>query len=425
MNVLLIDESTRRMQILRRFLARILPDVAVAEYDVDQRGPPPEGFDWSEFDVVVLNQELGMGEVGVEWIEKYRGEPAFPPVVLIANELAPKLLSSASKAGASTLLPRDDLTPEMLAEAVQNATGLPKRPAMQGGEPARAPGGPDVQVIERILGANQDSSSAGYRFMRLIGQGPMSRVYLAERARDRQSVVLKLLDGTLAEDDESVQRQIHEASLVAGIRSPYVVRIFEQGVSDRYGFIAMEFFAKGDLKQRLERGISMKTAFVHFLHLMRGLHAIHRAGIVHRDLKPANIMFRDNEALGIADFGAPCKIDGAAPDGALPGTPAYMSPEQISGAPADHRSDLYSAGILLYEMLARKRPFVADTFSAIATQHLYGEPPPLPREAHGFEPIYRRLLAKDPADRFQSAAEVITELKSLIRPPRTSDTAFG
>lgn len=152
---------------------------------------------------------------------------------------------------------------------------------------------------------------------------------------------------------------------------------------------------------------------------MRGLDVIHRAGIIHRDLKPANIMFRANDELAIADFGISKRVDATTQltqAGSLLGTPAYMSPEQISAQPADHRSDLYSAGVILHEMLTGVRPFIADSFTALAMQHLHNDPPPLPPEAKAFETVYRKLLAKDPALRYQSAAEVVAVLKSMIRP---------
>jgi eukaryotic-like serine/threonine-protein kinase len=421
MNVLLVDESKRRMQIMRRFLAKAMPDIAVTEYDVDQRGPPPHAFDWSEYDVALLNVELGTGGTGIEWLEKYRSAPNFPPAILVANQLDAKLMSSALQAGASTILPQRDLTPELLGDAVRTALSTPRATPAGNSPTSTLDGGrsgSDVEVVAQILREKNDVGGAGYRFIRLIGQGAMSRVYLAERMHDNLTVVLKLLDGTLASDEESIQRLIREASLVSGIDSPYVVKIFEQGFTNKYGFIAMEFFAKGDLKQRLERKISIKTAFMYFLHLMRGLEVVHKEGIVHRDLKPANIMFRASEELAIADFGISKRMDATTQltqVGSLLGTPAYMSPEQISAQPADHRADLYSAGVILYEMLVGQRPFIADSFTGLAMQHLSKEPPPLPEESRAFESIYRRLLAKDPDVRYQHASEVVAALMSMVK----------
>ncbi|MSR14304.1 MAG: response regulator transcription factor [Gammaproteobacteria bacterium] len=129
MNVLLIDESKRRMQIVRRFVAKAIPEIAVTEYDVDQRGLPPPAFDWSEYDVAILNQDLGAAGTGIAWLEKYRREPRYPPAILIANPLDPKLMVEALQAGASTILPQRDLTPELLGEAVRNALAAPRHSA--------------------------------------------------------------------------------------------------------------------------------------------------------------------------------------------------------------------------------------------------------------------------------------------------------
>ena len=422
MNVLLIDESKRRMQIIRRFLAKAIPDIAVTEYDIDQNGLPPPSFDWLEYDVTIVNQELRAEGTGTALLEKYRLEPNFPPAILVANQLGPKLMVEALQAGASTILPQRDLTPDLLGDAVRKAIATPRPSGPPLTSTLERHSGSDVDIVKQILRDTPDSGAEDYRFIRLIGQGAMSRVYLAERASTKETVVLKLLDGTLASDEESIQRLIREASLVSGLNSPYVVKIFEQGFTNKYGFIAMEFFAKGDMKQRLERRrLTTKTAFIYFLNLMRGLDVIHTAGIVHRDLKPANIMFRANDELAIADFGISKRMDATTQltqVGTMLGTPAYMSPEQISAQSVDHRADLYSAGIMLYEMLVGRRPFIADSFTGIAMQHLNSEPPALPIEARAFEPIYRRLLAKEPDDRYQKAADVVAALTSMIKPRR-------
>jgi len=146
MNTLLIDESKRRMQIVRRFLAKAIPDVAVTEYDVDQRGLPPHAFDWSEYDVAIINQELGVGGTGVAWLEKYRGAANFPAVVLIANQLDAKLMQSALEAGAATVLPQRDLTPDLIGDAVKKAFEEPRRATRDGDRTFG--GGDDLEVVK-------------------------------------------------------------------------------------------------------------------------------------------------------------------------------------------------------------------------------------------------------------------------------------
>ena len=224
------------------------------------------------------------------------------------------------------------------------------------------------------------------------------------------------MDGTLTNDSEVVQRFIQEATLVSGLESLHVVKVYEQGFTEQYGYMAMEYFSRGDLKQRIELGVSYEDAINYLLHISYGLQAIHEVGIIHRDLKPANIMFRADDHLAIADFGISKRIDSNSDltaVGSLLGTPYYMSPEQVRTEPADHRSDLYSAGIIFYEMLTGEKPFHADSLTGIALKHVNEEPPSLPDAVNHVDPIFKRLVAKAPAARYQNAAELVAVLETL------------
>src|SRR5690606_5954066 len=154
--------------------------------------------------------------------------------------------------------------------------------------------------------------------------------------------------------------------------------------------IAMEFFSRGDLKQRMELRLPPELAVIYMTHIAYGLDAIHKIGVVHRDLKPANIMFRGDDSLALADFGISKKLD--APSelttlGQILGTPHYMSPEQGERKSIDQRSDLYSAGILFYALLTRKKPYTATTPAALIYQHVYAPVPELPAEFSKYQEI--------------------------------------
>ena len=184
---------------------------------------------------------------------------------------------------------------------------------------------------------------------------------------------------------------------------------------DDYAFIAMEFFSRGDLKQRMELKITAQIAFNYMTHIAYGLNAIHKAGIIHRDLKPANIMFRGDDSLALADFGISKKLDsddGLTTVGQVLGTPHYMSPEQGEGKAVDTRSDLYSAGVLLYELLTGEKPFAAKTPVALIYQHIFADIPRLPQAISQYQPIIDRALAKQADDRYQTAMEFIQVLES-------------
>ena len=410
MNVIIIDNSKRSMQIMRRFPRQGNSDVAVTEYDPDQRGTPPHAFDWAEYDTLLLSQDLGAAGTGLQWLEDYGSSANFPPTIIVAQKDDPQLTSNALKLGAHSVITKRDLTPDNLAGLVQEASVA--EPVKREGAGDRKDNSADAEIVAQAQGPEGE----GYKITRLIGQGAMSRVYLADRLADKQTVVLKIMDGTLTNDNEVVKRFILEATLVSELESPHVVKVYDQGFTDKYGYMAMEFFSRGDLKQRIELGISFEHAVDYLLHIGYGLEAIHDVGIIHRDLKPANIMFRGDDHLAIADFGISKRMDSTSEltaVGSLMGTPYYMSPEQVRTEPADHRSDLYAAGIIFYEMLTGEKPYTADSLTGIALKHINEAAPDLPVQLRHVDPIFKRLVAKLPAERYQSAAELIEDLKVL------------
>ena len=235
-------------------------------------------------------------------------------------------------------------------------------------------------------------------------------------------MVLKIIDVATIKEPQALQRFVQEAELVSELDSPYVVHFLEHGFTKNYGYIAMEFFTRGDLKQRIEHGVSIQDAINYIRHIGFGLSAIHAHGIVHRDLKPGNIMFRSDDSLALADFGISKRLDETGELtklGSVLGTPNYISPEQALGNDIDHRSDLYSAGVVFFEMLTGRKPFKAETAPALVYQHVHAPIPQLPNPVHNYQPIIDMLLAKDPDDRFASAEEFVSSLEAVARASHT------
>jgi len=178
------------------------------------------------------------------------------------------------------------------------------------------------------------------------------------------------------------------------------------------------FFSRGDLKQRMELKPSTEVAFNYMAHISYSLSAIHRIGVVHRDLKPENIMFRGDDSLALADFGISKRMGkstGLTSIGQVLGTPHYMSPEQGEALEVDGRSDIYAAGVILYELLVGEKPFPAQTLAALIYQHVHGDLPTLPAELSQYQFIIDKVLAKKPADRYQTAMEFIYVLEEAER----------
>lgn len=257
----------------------------------------------------------------------------------------------------------------------------------------------------------------GYRVTRKIGSGGMTEVYLAERETDGLPIVLKILDSRGKDASEHLVRFIQEYALLSQIDHPHVIRIHDQGFSDEHAYIAMEYFECGDLRTVFGPGMTRARALEIGRQLAQALAAIHSHGIVHRDIKPENVMLRSDGSVALADFGIAKSMLQAASlgftqtrHGDVVGTPFYMSPEQVIGKSVTVRSDLYSLGIMLFEMLNGKRPYMAESLELLLAKHLHADTPALPPVHADLQPIINRLMAKNPDARYASAEALLADL---------------
>ena len=399
MRVVIIDEDAFFRTLARKYLERDLPEAELTERRSGE--VLGGGFDWSGVDVLLLGHDLGE-DIGLDVLELLGGLGGeVPRVVYLADLGTSELAGVARERGAFAVIDKSTVSGGRLAEVVAAAhrgvalaDGLGRRAAPSGSKPGR----PDVE---------------GYRIASQIGAGAMSRVFLAEREWDGLTLVLKVIELDLVKHHAHVKRFAEEAELVSELESPHVVRIYDHGFTDELGYMAMEFFPRGDLKQRIELGLPPGDAVHCLANLAYGLDAIHRVGIVHRDLKPANVMFRADDSLALADFGISLRLAsgrGVVRPGTVLGTPHYMSPEQGQGKPADVRNDLYSLGVMFYEMLTRAKPFRADSPAELVYEHINAPIPRLPAGLRRYQGLVDRLLAKRPDERFQSASDLIAAL---------------
>lgn len=263
-----------------------------------------------------------------------------------------------------------------------------------------------------------DTSIPGYELVRELGAGGMATVYLAiQRSLDRK-VALKVMKRNIEDLEKFEKRFLVEGRTMAKLPHRNIVAVYDIVKSDDATYIAMEYLEGGTLSQKMKEGLSLAEAISVVVQIAQALQYAHEHGVVHRDLKPANIMFRDASTPVLTDFGIAKQQDAQATrltqTGMLVGTPTYMSPEQINAAEVDGRSDLYSLGVLFYEMLAGEPPFVADTPIAVLMAHLTTAPPPLEDPFTEFQPVLDRMLAKDREQRFADMKEFTRALKQTV-----------
>jgi eukaryotic-like serine/threonine-protein kinase len=261
-----------------------------------------------------------------------------------------------------------------------------------------------------------------YRLVKPLGSGGMAEVYLAHDSILDRDVALKVMSTRYADDEEFVERFKREAQSAAALSHPNIVSIFDRGESeDGTYYIAMEYLPGGTLKDRiLGRGaLPARTAAAVALQITEALRAAHERGVVHRDIKPHNILITDSGDVKVTDFGIARAASSSTMTrtGSILGTAHYISPEQAMGEPVGPASDLYSLGIVLYEMLTGELPYDADTPLGIAMKHVNGNLRP-PKELDPSIPesinaITCRLLAKDPGDRYANDAELIRDLERV------------
>jgi serine/threonine-protein kinase len=261
-----------------------------------------------------------------------------------------------------------------------------------------------------------------YMVMRKLGSGGMADVYLAEDKELGRRVALKLLNERHANDDQFVERFRREAQSAAGLNHPNIVSIFDRGQAEGTYYIAMEYLEGRTLKELLIRNgpTPVPIAIDYARQILGALAFAHRNGIVHRDIKPHNIVVRKDGRLKVTDFGiARSGASQMTEAGSIVGTAQYLSPEQARGAPVDARSDLYSLGIVLYEMLTGKVPYTGDAPVEIAMKHLTAIPDPpsklRPDVPHDLDAIVMRALAKDPDQRYGSSEEMDADLARVAR----------
>ena len=393
---MIIDGQAAFRSLLMHHVSTHWPDAIITDFDPIVGGYLPDEFSGAGNDVILLGSELGDRQ-GVDVVKRFRKNPNFPAVVYFGrkDEAGPVL-----DRGADGFFLREGFSHDALIVRLSDILVARRRVSSTGSLFM----GDKAAGIEPLI--------KGYRFIKKLGTSSHSSVYLAEREATGVKMVLKVLRQIPDVNEESIaafDRFLQEYEMIAGIDHPNIVKIFDLGVADDHAHIAMEYLDAGDLRQRIGERIIAAAAVKYLRETASALSRIHEVGILHRDLKPGNVMLRRDNSIALIDFGLAkrlrlqMEITGS---GEIFGTPYYMSPEQGHGNPVDERSDIYSLGVIFYEMLTGQKPFHADTAMGIIYKHARAPIPLLPARLAEYQALLNMMLAKDPEDRLQSVAEV-------------------
>jgi tRNA A-37 threonylcarbamoyl transferase component Bud32 len=411
--LLIVPEASHRTLLLHHVTCQ-WPGAELVMRDSRIPGTLPPEFLAQGYDAVIVDEDWQGGQ-GLAWLRDLASRRNFAPTLFITDRVDSPAAREARLYGAFGVLPRLRFNHDTLVEVLIEAARVQQR-AMADWRVS-----PEAEASRRF-GAVR---IPGYRCVRRLAGGSVSQLFLAESEKAGDMMVIKVTPSQRDDSgvDQSFERFLQEYEIAHRLSHASIVRCNELGVADDHAYLAMEYFPDGDLRRRIRAGVSQVESLELSAQIAGALAALHEAGALHRDLKPGNVLMRGADRIALSDFGLAkhSAVDLEITDpGIIFGTPHYMSPEQGHGELVDGRSDLYSLGVILYEMLSGEKPYSAPNPMTIIYKHRHQPIPRLPERAASWQPIIDRLLAKQPEERPGNATEAEQMLREAAHNARSA-----
>ncbi|HMD74676.1 MAG TPA: protein kinase [Steroidobacteraceae bacterium] len=410
--LVVVGDDLKRLQWLNHHVTSHWPNSRVTTFSPKQSATLARALQDAEPDAVLLQIDFtseDSASLGIsQMLHLIKLRPGLHCIVL-ADHGTELTAVRALKSGAADYVPVANLTRESLLAAVSDAAAKRREAA---------------QAARSFDPADADSAAIevpGYAIIKEIATSNFSSVFLARSERLRRNVVLKIMKrGSSTREMEDAERFQREYEIISSVTHRSIAEIYDFGTLPQHLYLAMEYFPCGDLRERLCNPVSVEEAIYYLRTIAEALRVIHVFGILHRDLKPANVMLREDNSPVLIDFGLARRAIGdiaVTGVGQVLGSPYYISPEQAQGQAVDARTDLYSLGVIFYEMLTGQKPYAGRSAVAIMAQHTSSPIPVLPPDVAQQQPLLDRLMAKDAHSRYTSADELLADLSAEAEAP--------
>jgi DNA-binding NarL/FixJ family response regulator len=402
--LVVVGGDTKRVQWLTHHVTSHWPNAQVTTLRAGETAPLSRLISERTLDAVILQTDFANDPLSSSVLNNIaqllRIQPALYCILLAENGNEMSAVR-ALKIGAKDYIPLAQITKDQLLTAVGEACAKRRVAAQAAAMMAQSENSTIIEV-------------PGYSIVKEIATSNFSSVFLARSERLRRNVVLKAMKrGESEREMGDAERFQREYEIISSITHRAIAEIYDFGSLPGHLYLAMEYFPCGDLRDRLRNPLSVDESLYYLRAIAEALRVIHVFGILHRDLKPANVMLREDNSPVLIDFGlARRSLDegGTTGVGQVLGSPYYISPEQAQGHRVDVRTDLYSLGVMFYEMLTGQRPYSGRSAVAIMSQHTSSPVPSLPESTAMQQPLVDRLMAKQQNDRYASADELLADL---------------